>query len=172
MKKIFIVILLLTAMFTFGESYEFDGDIWVFSNTVEEDSYIASFWIHDLEHSEWNSIDPDKWGMVKTVLGIGSDSETGEVLLVFIYKTTIEYYVPHFIVAFDEGYDSYLLGGQNSNGDYSDYGEIDDEGYYTSTILINLTKEDVEYLSKDTYFTIIDSNNGYSKIASSLVTNF
>ena len=86
MKKIFIVLMLLIAAFTFGESYEFDGDIWTFSNTVEDDGQIATFWIHDLEYSEWNSIDPEEWGLLQTVIGIGRDSKTGESMLIFMYK--------------------------------------------------------------------------------------
>ncbi len=151
--------MLLIAAFTFGESYEFDGDIWTFSNTVEDDGQIATFWIHDLEYSEWNSIDPEEWGLLQTVIGIGRDSKTGESMLIFMYKTSVEYYLPHYIIGSDENYDSYLLGGQSSNGDYSDI--VEEDGIYTSSILINLTEKDIKYLDRDRYFVVTDSNNGY-----------
>ncbi len=80
-------------------------------------------------------------------------------MLIFMYKTSVEYYLPHYIVGSDENYDSYLLGGQSSNGDYSDL--VEEDGIYTSSIIINLTKEDIKYLDRDRYFVVTDSNNGY-----------
>ena len=162
MKKLLIVLLLvvLVAGFVVAESYEFNGDIWTFRDTVEDGPYIASFWMHDLDNSEWNSIDPEEWGLVSTVVGIGKDMTTGDIQLLFLYKTTVEYHIPYYIIGVKEG-DSTILGGQYSNGDFSN-SELDEEdGFFYSGITINLTPENIEYLSGDLYFEINESHNAY-----------
>lgn len=162
MKKILILILILVAMFSYAESYEYSGDLWQFVEINSEEDYIGISWRHDLEHSELNGLNPKDFGLLSTTIVIGKDYDTNKIILAFSYKTSIEYHIPHYIICFDENRDSYLLGGNATSGDYSENYFSKEDGFFYSSIIITLSEEDVRYLNKDVYFEITEFYNAHS----------
>lgn len=161
MKKILLIIFIFVTILSFGESYLYDGDAWRVNEFVEKEPYRVVTYQLNLDGSKWD-IKSEDWGLVGVIMSIGRDYTTNDIILAFMYKTTIPYILPNYIIVSNEDHDSHMLGGLFSLGDYWETRYDEESSTYLTSIILHLYEKDIHVLNKNVRFGILEFGNNYS----------